>query len=381
MKEVKIRIKNRDALEGLSCYSVYVGNGILSRIADLFQLERYSKIAFVIEGCVQAYIHEALVKTLSREGVSQFTIFASEEQKNIQTVETLWDFFAASKLDRKAVVVTIGGGCLCDMSGFAASTYMRGIDFIHVPTTLLAQVDASVGGKTGVNFRDVKNLIGAFQQPKGVLIDIDTLATLPERELRSGFSEIIKHALIRDSGLFDRLSAFSELPEGESLLDIIYQSCVIKAKIVEEDEKEIGARKLLNFGHTIGHALESLSHVYSKKILHAGGSKDPLLPLLHGEAVSLGMAAEALLSVEVGMLKHDEYQKIINMLRQYKLPITMRASFEEEEIFSKTAQDKKNRGGVTLWTLLQGIGNSTYDEQVDESIVRKVLKNVVQFVH
>ena len=264
---------------------IIIGKKLLGKINTLLDFSRFSKIAVLTDENIQISLISQISqikKSLNRELVI-ITIPAGEKfGKNIETVKKIWKKMFESGLDRQSLLINLGGGVICDMGGFAASTFMRGIEFINIPTTLLAQVDASVGGKTGVNFNEIKNAIGVFKNPIGVVIDVQTLKTLPKREFVSAFGEIIKHGVISGREHFNLVT--SKKPEEfneQELIEIIKQSIKIKSNIVKKDPKETtGLRKVLNFGHTIGHAVESLSWKTNKS-------------LLHGEAVAIGMVAES----------------------------------------------------------------------------------------
>ncbi|HSA84312.1 MAG TPA: 3-dehydroquinate synthase, partial [Patescibacteria group bacterium] len=261
-------------------YPILIGNELIGNLTNHIDINNYSRIFIVTDNIVAPLFLKKLLQTLP-EGTAAITLSSGEKEKNIVTVGKIWSAMKENNLDRKSLVINLGGGVIGDMGGFAASTYMRGIDFLQIPTTLLSQIDASVGGKTGVDFAGIKNLVGSFQQPIGVIIDTQTLKTLPKREFLSGFGEMIKHGLIADKTYFELVT--SKQPQSfsqEELINLIARSCEIKKTIVEQDETENGLRKLLNFGHTIGHAIESLS-------------LETEMPLLHGEAVAIGMVAEA----------------------------------------------------------------------------------------
>lgn len=266
-------------------------------------------------------------------------IGAGEGSKTLDTVESVYERFLSCGLDRTSFVAGVGGGMVCDVAGFAASTYLRGLPFGFVPTTLLAQVDAAVGGKNGVNYKGYKNLIGTFNQPRFVLCDHGLLATLPVRELRNGFAEMIKHAVIADASLFscleDRLEDVLAL-DPDAIEKAVYDSISIKAGIVSADETEKGERRKLNFGHTFGHALE----------LSAG--------LGHGEAVSAGMAMAARLSEARGMLAGDDVERIERMLDSAGLPLGV--EMDKDLIIEAVGKDKKRAGEEINLVLLEGIG-------------------------
>ncbi len=268
-------------------------------------------------------------------------IESGEQNKTLETVEKIYEKFLEWELDRSSFVIAIGGGIVCDVAGFAASTFMRGINFGFVPTTLLAQVDASIGGKNGVNFRGYKNLIGVFNQPQFVLCDTDLLYTLPERELACGVAEVVKHAVIQSASLFEYLEQ-----EWASLLSlqkdtvekVINDSIVIKSWIVQSDALEKGERKKLNFGHTLGHAIEKERQ------------------LSHGEAISIGMVLASKISAARGMLSSQEVDHITSLLKKLKLPTEVSSS--KELILDAVKKDKKRKGKDIHFVLLSEIGKA-----------------------
>jgi 3-dehydroquinate synthase len=279
-------------------------------------------------------------------------------------VQKIWQGLLDAECDRKSLLIAVGGGVIGDMAGFAATTYMRGIDFVHVPTTLLAQVDSSVGGKTAIDFAGVKNLVGSFGQPVCTLIDVETLQTLPEREFVSGFGELIKHGLIRDKQFLDLVTGKKPRDfSPDELAEIITWSCRIKAAVVMEDERETGPRKALNFGHTVGHAVEALS---------LEGSS----PLLHGEAVSIGMVVEAELAHAEGLLTSAEHDKVARLLAGAGLPTHIPADQDIPELLSKMRSDKKNVGGSIRFTLLERLGSAVWGKPVDEIIITSALETL-----
>lgn len=272
-------------------------------------------------------------------------IKAGEEQKHIQTCETIWDAFTRANFDRHALVLNLGGGVIGDMGGFCAATYKRGIAFAQLPTTLLAQVDASVGGKLGIDFNGLKNHIGVFQQPDAVLIDPVFLKTLPERELRSGFAEVIKHCLIADAEGWNRIRRLDVADQPWS--DLVAHSVAIKQRVVAEDPTEKGLRKILNFGHTLGHAIET--HFLNQ----------PRKRLLHGEAIAAGMVMEAFIACECGMI--DE--TLLGQIEEYVFSVYGRVTLTDTDVSTilvLTAQDKKNRAGEVQMALLNGPGHCTF---------------------
>lgn len=341
----------------LGKYNIYLGIGIIGRIREFFDLDKYSKIIVVTDKKVESLFDD--IKKAIPDAV-KISLNFQERNKDINLVAEIWEKLLMAGADRKTLVINLGGGVAGDVGGFAASTFMRGVDFIQIPTTLLAQVDAASGGKTGINFSGIKNLIGTFRQPVAVIIDIEVLATLPQREFISGFAEIIKHGAISDKRYFKIVTAKKPLDfSKEELLEIIQKSCQIKADIVSADEEEKGIRKLLNFGHTFGHAVEALSQETEK-------------PLLHGEAISIGMLAEAKLSVLLGLLDNNEYKLLQDALERTDLPTRVK-DIEPDKIMEKIISDKKTEKGQINWTLLKGIGKAVYNVKADEALVRKVL--------
>lgn len=282
---------------------------------------------------------------------------SGEEHKNLATCEFIWGKMTDEALDRHAALVIIGGGVLGDMGGFCAATYKRGIDFVLVPTTLLSQVDASIGGKLGIDFQHFKNHIGVFKTPAFTLLHSGFLKTLPEEEKRSGFAEVIKHALIADAAVWKEIKGrrLSEQP-WDMLLP---HSVNVKLKVVTEDPYEKGLRKVLNAGHTIGHALETYLLQSNRKILH-------------GEAVAAGLICEAFLARERGMLQQKEFNEIVHYIVSVFGKVELLAG-EEEKIAERAGQDKKNKGNKILCVLLDGIGNARWDCEIRPEEVKRAL--------
>jgi 3-dehydroquinate synthase len=286
---------------------------------------------------------------------------SGERFKRLATVERLCDAMVAARLDRHSAVVAVGGGVIGDLAGFAAAIYMRGIACVQVPTTLLAQVDASVGGKTGVNLRGGKNLVGAFRQPRAVLIDPTTLGTLPARELRCGLAEALKHGFIRDPEYLDcLLSDMRRLQrrEPEALGRAIAGSCRIKADVVGQDETEKGTRAVLNFGHTVGHAVETV-----------GGYRR----LRHGEAVAIGMAVAALIGEEIGVTPANVTATVRDALKRAGLPLAVPQDMSSERVIEAMASDKKSAEGSPRFVLLRRIGQAEPGFTVATEVVRRAL--------
>lgn len=278
-----------------------------------------------------------------------------EELKNIETATQLWEILSEFGTDRKALMINLGGGVITDLGGFVSSTYKRGIRFINVPTTLLAMVDASIGGKTGIDHQFLKNIVGTFAHAEQVLVDADFLKTLPFEELRSGFAEMLKHGLIADAQHWNHLIAIEDLT-AESIAPFIEQSMKIKEQTVEKDFKEQNIRKTLNFGHTIGHAFESLFLQNNT-------------PVLHGEAVAAGMICETHLSLTEGLLQKDTAHNVIENIRRF-FPHLAVEKFKAEDILALIFNDKKNAHGQLNFSLITNIGTCTFDHPISaESII------------
>jgi len=327
--------------------SIHIKTGLINQLVKLINLNSYSKIAILTDNNLEKTWLKSITKQLPQ--AVEIIIPSGEKHKNITTLTSIWSKLNQNNLDRHSLLINLGGGVICDLGGFAASSYMRGIDFIHLPTTLLAQVDASLGGKTGINLNEVKNLIGTFSKPKTIIIDPQILSTLPNNQLISGFAEIIKHGLIKDKKHF--LKSTSKKPikfSKTELTQIIKRSCLIKMEIVKADPQESNSRKILNFGHTIGHAFESLS-LKTKS------------PLLHSQAVSLGMVAEAKLSLLKGLITQQELEIIKSGLKKAHLP-TKTNQFPTKDIYKLIHQDKKNQSKTINWTMLKSIGQAVYNQ-------------------
>ncbi len=340
---------------------IIIGKNLLTKINKLFDLQKFAKIAVLTDVNIPMPLVYKLEKSF-RKKLIKIIIPAGEKEKNIETVKIIWEKMFEMGLDRKSLVINLGGGVVCDMGGFAASTFMRGIDFLNIPTTLLAQVDAGVGGKTGIDFLNIKNGIGIFKDPIGTIIDVETLKTLPKRELTAAFGEIIKHGVISGREYFDL--ATSKKPgefDQNELIEIIKQSIKIKSNIVKKDPKEDGLRKVLNFGHTIGHAIESLSWKTNK-------------PLLHGEAVAIGMIIESnLASSNCVSCTAEDFLLIKKAIINAGLPIKIKMA-NSEEILKIILTDKKNIRGEILFSLPERIGKIVPNVRVPKELIKKSLQ-------
>lgn len=338
----------------------------LAGIGPMLRDRPFTRTALIVANpMVKLHYGDVVLSSLRTAGynVSIAEIPAGEEAKTLQTAMLLYDRAVQLGMDRKSPILALGGGVVGDITGFVAATYMRGVPFIQIPTTLLAQVDSSVGGKVAVNHPQGKNLIGAFYQPKFVLIDPETLVTLPEREWLSGMAEVIKYGVIWDADLFDLLSQgnFALLREDkEKITHIIGKSCAIKARVVSEDEKETGLRMILNYGHTIGHAIES-----------AGA----YMQYTHGEAIAIGMVGAAKLAQKIGWCGERECDAIEKTIRRYGLPVRY-AGLEQAVVAERLYHDKKKEGSKIRWVLPKGIGTVDMTTDVPVSLVREVLSDL-----
>ena len=352
-------------------YDIHIGAGLLRSCAPfLSPLLKRPFVAIVTdENVAQAHL-ENLTQTLDSAGISHVTKIMppGEASKSFTGLETLVDWLLDNKVERQDMVIAFGGGVIGDLTGFAASTLRRGVRFTQIPTTLLAQVDSSVGGKTGINVHLGKNLVGTFHQPSLVLADLDVLQTLPDREFRAGYAEIVKYAAICDRPFFDWLESNLDAlknRDSQALSYAIAKSCQTKADIVAQDEKEHGTRALLNLGHTFAHAYENLT-----------GYSDNLL---HGEAVGLGMAQAARLSVDLGLCPETDAQALVNHLASAGLPISQTDvksdPFEATNLFNVMAQDKKVSQGVMTFILMKAIGKAFITNDVSAKQITTFLQN------
>ena len=315
-----------------------------------------SSLAVLVDSNTARYCYPLVKPLLPKHTLIR--IPAGETHKHLGTCQTIWAALTKANVDRHGLMLNLGGGVVGDMGGFCAATYKRGISFVQLPTTLLSQVDASVGGKLGVDFQGLKNHIGVFQLPTAVLIDTALLGTLPERELRSGFAEVIKHCLIADADEWARIRRYDL--EDLDWKQTVAHSVAIKERVVAEDPTEKGLRKILNFGHTLGHAVET--HFLDR----------PRGRLLHGEAVAAGMVMEAYLSLKLGLI--DEL--LLEQIEEYIFAVYGRVNLKDEDtepILANTLQDKKNRAGQVRMSLINGPGQCAYDIPVSKSFMRQAL--------
>lgn len=327
--------------------TIHIGQDALKALPELLQNRAFSKVAVLVDENTQHHCYPILKPYLPEHELIR--VQSGEENKTLETCAYIWQRMTELNLDRWSVLVNLGGGVIGDMGGFCAAVFKRGIFFVQVPTTLLAQVDASVGGKTGIDFKGYKNHIGVYQEPQAVFINPDFLQTLPQRQLKSGYAEIIKHWLIADANKFAEqrhIGLFTT--EWESL---IRHSVSIKARVVEQDPLEGGYRKVLNFGHTVGHAVESYL------------LERPERALLHGEAVAVGMFCEAWISRKHELLQPEELDKVETFLVSVYEKVHL--TEEDIQVIAQLAlQDKKNTRSTINCTLLQGIGKAVFDQPV-----------------
>lgn len=316
-----------------------ITNDITQSIRNFLDGKKYSQIAVICDENTEEHCLPLVLDALPEHFLLR--IDSGEENKHLGTCEQLWMALTEAGFDRKGLVINLGGGVIGDMGGFVASTYKRGMDFLNIPTTLLSQVDASVGGKLGVDFHGFKNHIGLFAEPQNVLIDTCFYQTLPQRELRSGFAEVIKHGLIYDHAYWEKVKTIDL--KNAPWSDLVSRSIEIKKEVVKADPFESGLRKILNFGHTLGHAVESY-------FLEKGDQR-----LLHGEAIAVGMICEAYLSHKLTGLSSDSLDEIVAFLKRIYSPVAIDQSLFEE-IIGLTLQDKKNERGSIQFSLLKEIG-------------------------
>ena len=344
-------------------YPIYIGDGILPLLtADLAAIQAGRKVAILSHRGVMRAAGTRLLSVLKTWGheVLPLEVPAGEQSKSLSVASRLFTRLARARFDRNGTLIALGGGVVGDLGGFVAASYMRGIRFLHVPTTLLAMVDSSIGGKTGVNHAGVKNLVGAFYQPAATLVDVRMLATLPERELRSGLAEVIKTAVIGDAPLFEYLEQNMQAilrRDGAALAEVIARCAAFKARIVEQDEREEQERRILNYGHTIGHAIEAATRFRR---------------LTHGEAIAIGMALEARVAQRLGLADAATVERQNALLVRAGLPVKL-PEVNRRTVWRAIALDKKVRDGVLRCPLLKGIGEVAREQEVPNALLQEVL--------
>jgi 3-dehydroquinate synthase len=340
-----------DVAVGSKSYPVYIGSGLLARAGSYLKKRGFNgRLVVITDSTVKKLYGDMLGQALEGDGfqVNIFEVLPGEKQKTLENAGRLYRELAAVRAERTTPVLALGGGVIGDLAGFVAATYQRGVPLVQLPTTLLAQVDSSVGGKVAVDHGQLKNMIGTFYQPEMVIADINTLPSLPEEELVNGLAEVIKSAVIRD----ERIKSC----DVNSLEEIVFQTVIIKASVVAEDERDMGLRHILNYGHTIGHAVESVSDFRIK----------------HGNAVAIGMVAAARLSHRLGLLDVGEVKKLRQLITRAGLPTEI-PGLGIEEIVQAMQHDKKVREGRMEFVLLKSIGDTVVTDDVSSSLIREVL--------
>ncbi len=366
MAKIKVELKDRS-------YDIIVGCDNLSELGELVRSEKWGRDVFIITDPLVNDLYGDLVRKGFKTKPKTLEVPRGERFKNLRVAEKLYDGLARYGAHRDSLIISLGGGVIGDLAGFVAATYMRGIDYIQVPTTLLSQVDASIGGKTGVNHPKCKNMIGAFYQPKAVFIDVSLIATLPARELRTGLAEVVKYGVIEDADFFKFLEAnahhlntkaFENEDTKRAALKlwqtIVSESAKIKAKVVEKDEREAGLRMILNFGHTVGHAIESLTRYRAYN---------------HGEAVSIGMVAAARIASRLRLLETDVVDRLKALLDKLGLPTEI-DSLPVDKIVAALSIDKKVIGGKVNFVLPEKLAKVVIKDDVSLSVVKQALNEM-----
>ena len=349
----------------LPCYNILLEkdfNFIRSEIAK-HKLDG-RKIAIVTDSNVGIRHAQDLIDVMSKvtDQVYLYTFPAGEASKNLSTVQDLYEFLIQHSFDRNDVLMALGGGVVGDLTGFAAATYLRGIRFFQVPSSLLSMVDSSIGGKTGVDFNAYKNMVGAFYMPSGVYMNLSTLLSLPQKEYISGMGEVIKHGLIKDANYYASLKQNASAicnKDLEFVLPMVLRSCEIKREVVEKDPKEQGERALLNFGHSIGHAVEKLMN----------------FELLHGECVAIGMVAASYISMERQMISEAEFEDIKQTIASFGLPVSM-TGLNISDVLAAMGKDKKVDGNKIKFILLSTVGNAVIDTTVSVEEMTRAIKYI-----
>ena len=348
-------------------YPIYVGTGTLQRLGEYFVKHCGPGPAVVItDKNIEPLYGRTVSSSLLRSRVEchLVSVPAGEHSKRMAIVESLYDKLFEYFVERSDTIIALGGGVVGDLAGFVAATFKRGVNYVQVPTTLLAMVDSSIGGKTGINHPQGKNMIGAFHQPKMVFADINTLHTLPKRELGCGLAETVKHAVIKDAEFFTFLTEHSPeilMLQPEMMVELVVRNCRIKAAVVSADERESGLRSILNYGHTIGHAIET---VLADKDFH------------HGEAVALGMIAAARLAVKRKMLKQEEAERIIQLLQAFGLPTELIGEIPVDELFTAMKHDKKVQQGKIKFVLPTSLGSCTFVDDLTETEIKEAIREL-----
>ncbi len=367
---------------GERSYPIYIGKEIFNRFAEVFIHHCGRKKAVIVTDFNVGPLYAGKLRDCLSDNTiatSVMTINAGESSKCMPIVENIYDFLFNEEMERSDAVIALGGGVVGDLAGFAAATYKRGIQYVQFPTTLLAMVDSSIGGKTGINHPRGKNMIGAFYQPKFVYAEVDTLNTLPRRELGCGLAETVKHGMIRDTAFFELIEKKTDRIlslDSETMTDLVLRNCRIKAEVVSADEKESGLRGILNLGHTIGHVFETVLHEHD---FH------------HGEAVSLGMAAAARLAVHRGFLREKDSKRMLELLKRLALPVCVKEHLATHQdsipplselpidaMYNAMKQDKKVKDGRITFVLPTKIGDCTFVNDLTEDEIKKSIESLYE---
>lgn len=347
-------------------YQINIAPGSLSQIGNqIAKLNLGRKVLLISNPEIFSYYGLTAIASLETAGFEVYThlIAAGEPHKTLASVQQIYDVALRNYFERSSTFIALGGGVIGDLTGFAAATWLRGINFVQVPTSLLAMVDAAIGGKTGVNHPQGKNLIGAFYQPKLVAIDPNVLKTLPMREFRAGIAEVIKYGIIWDADLFNKLEqaktidSFAKI-DPELLQTILVRSAQVKADVVSKDEKEVGIRAILNYGHTIGHAVESLTNYQS---------------FVHGEAVAIGMVAAGKIATVMGNWSIEEASRQDELIKKARLPYLIPPQLNKQEIITALQSDKKVKAGKVRFVIPSQIGLATITDKVTTEVIEKAI--------
>lgn len=349
---------------GERSYPIYITSGYDNLGKCIHSAKIQGKIVIITDSNVDVHQAGSCCEALLKEGYEpyKYVIEAGEKSKNLDTVRDIYKFLIGLKLDRQSTIIALGGGVTGDISGFVAATFLRGINFVQIPTTLLAQADSSVGGKVGVDLDGSKNIIGAFYQPKFVYMNVDSLRTLPERDLKSGLAEIIKHGVIKDADFLDYIdyNAKKIFSFDRDVLQYLAKvNCGIKGSVVEQDEKESGLREILNFGHTIGHAIETVSG----------------FDLLHGECVALGMVAACKMAVYMELAEEEVLKKVVGVLKKTGLPVSL-PGIDVDRVYNQMFHDKKVKNGKLTFVLPRNIGEVVQLGIDDEALIKRVIREL-----
>ena len=353
MKKILLKVKNTKV-------PILIGKDILKKIKYKEYIQ--NKDIVIITNKTVAKLYLAKIKySLKGFKVENYILPDGERFKNINELKKIHDFLINKNFDRQLTIIALGGGVIGDLAGFAADTFLRGVDLIHIPTTLLAQVDSSIGGKTGVNHENGKNLIGSFKHPNAVIIDVSLLSTLPERQFISGLAEVIKYGIIGNKSFLNWLNKNTDnilRHKSQELLKMVSVSVREKINIVQKDEKEKDIRVFLNFGHTLGHAIEASQNYKG---------------MLHGEAVGIGMVFASAISVEKSTLTIDDFNLIAETIQNLKLPVNIPAKIRTRDIMKHLSFDKKRKSGKNNFVLLRSIGKCFLTNKINQSFIQKIV--------